>query len=338
VSAPVRALVLAAAAALFAGCPRECEPAWRPVFDDAPGALLAGWGASEDDVFLVGGGLGAAGSGALALHWDGAAWRALDTAGRGDTLWWVWGAGPNDVWMVGENGLVLRWDGAALTQVPSGTLATLYGVWGPAPDDVWIVGGTVNGGPYDVVLHWDGQTLTPDTTIPATGVAFFKVWGSSANDMWITGERGTVWRRMRGAWENQSRLLPGGGTTTSLFTVHGCSPTEIYAVGGKALYRYDGTGWTYANAPAQTGFVNGVACGADEVLMVGLGGLKLRLDKAKGTWVDEQLRAPFSDFHGAWIGPGGSAWAIGGNFLDPAGTTTRVGVVGYHGCDPPAGL
>src|SRR5262245_27379216 len=68
-------------------------------------ALLAVWGTSDSDVFIVGSDDGA---GPVVLHWDGAAWARLDTETTGD-LWWVWSDGGDVVWMVGDGARVLTY-------------------------------------------------------------------------------------------------------------------------------------------------------------------------------------------------------------------------------------
>jgi hypothetical protein len=327
----------AALACVCAGCasPR-CDPSWSEVTSSLDRAALAVWGRG-DEVYVVGGGLGEPGRGALALHWDGAAWRELDT-GRGETLWWVWGAPDGgDVWMVGEGGLVLRWDGRSFTRVESGTTATLYGVWGAAADAVWIVGGAPNGvadADDDLVLHGSGAGLARVELPERRGVALFKVWGASERDVWFVGERGTAWRRRDGGFVDHSGEL---ATTTSLLTVHGCAADAVYAVGGQKVFAFDGESWREVEEAQAWAGANGVACGADGVLVVGLSGLKLRWDREAGAWIDEQLVPPAGvDFHGAWIAPGGGEWAVGGDFLTPPGSGRRAGAIAYRGCGAPA--
>src|SRR5262245_40158317 len=98
------------------GCPSDgpCSTGWAPVFGSPlDRSVLSVFGTSRNDVYLVGGGLGVAGRGALALHYDGHGWREIPT-GRSETLWWGFAApgGGTDVWMVGEKGLILRYDGS----------------------------------------------------------------------------------------------------------------------------------------------------------------------------------------------------------------------------------
>jgi hypothetical protein len=313
-----RALLLLAVAGCHAS---ECQEGWKPVLGTLDRSVLSIWGRANE-VFLVGGGLGA--GGALALRWDGATVAEIAT-GRSETLWWVWGT-DTAVWMVGEHGLVLRGDGRTAAPLATGVEATLYGVWGAGPDDVWIVGGNPGRGDAaanDVVLHWDGQTLSPAGP-PPRGLAFFKVWGAGG-DIWVGGEGGALWRRVAGEWEDHR--LP---TTSPVTTVHGCAADDVWAVAGQKVWRYDGT---WAPVMDTVAAANGVSCGAAGVLVVGNGGLKLRF--AGGVWHDETREEPFStDFHGAWVAPGGQMWAGGGNFNTPP-PIARKGVVGLFGCPAP---
>jgi len=70
-----------------------------------------------------------------------------------DALHAIWGSGPNDIWVVGDSGTVLHYDGTSFepstVQLPLGRKPNLYGVWGSSANDVWIVGD-------GVALHYTG--------------------------------------------------------------------------------------------------------------------------------------------------------------------------------------
>jgi hypothetical protein len=55
-------------------------------------------------------------------------------------IWSIWGFSANQVVCVGDAGRIMTWDGTAVKQVLSPTTSSLFGVWGATPDDVWIVG------------------------------------------------------------------------------------------------------------------------------------------------------------------------------------------------------
>ncbi|AKT36495.1 hypothetical protein [Chondromyces crocatus] len=335
-----RATAVLSLLVLLTGCPEEPEtqprppePAtWQVVLDeeDLSGALLSVWGAGPTELFVVGGPLGNSGFETQALRYDGTRWHDLAPGGE-ETLWWVSGITATEVWMVGEKGRILRWDGASFTEQDSGTSATLWGVHAFSPTDVWAVGGTPGKGldaPNDIVLRWDGAAWTPE---PLPGVplgrALYKVWGTSAEDLHVVGEAGTLWHRGPSGWTLQSDPELARGT---LFTVHGCGASEVYAVGGQDVLRWDGSAW--AREPVELpNTVNGVSCGAPgEVALVGFGGLKHRL--VDGVWLNEQAEEPFSDLHAVWAAGNGDYWAVGGDFLTkPSPGTRRRGVVGRFG-------
>ena len=318
---------LSLAAALLAGC---ASPEWTVLDDALGGVLLSANGDTLDDVWTVGGGLGTPGD-ALALRRSGDGWENMPT-GFTDTLWWVWVSSPTDVFMVGENGRIARWDGSSITTMESGTTSVLYGVWGTSPTDVWAVGGDPFGmGDTDVILHYDGSTWTPATVPMPEGVAFFKVWGTASDDVWVVGQRGQILHWDGAAWSHVA-----SPTTAPLFTVHGNTSGEIWIVGGPpaVILRWDGSAFADVELPAPASLLNGVAVAPNgEVLIVGARGTKLWYG-ADGVWIDDFDAPPAGDLHGAWIG-GDHALAVGGNFNSPSGTA-RMGILAYRGTAPPA--
>ena len=305
------------------------EPAWQVVFDgDTLGAaVLSVWGSAPDDVFAVGGPLGNEGGASLALHFDGSSWQRLAPGGT-ETFWWVGGSGPGDVWMVGTGGRIAHWDGSAFTAHESGVSATLWGVWSASPTDAWAVGGIPEGGVgdhNDIVLHWDGSAWSR-VTLPGEprGRAHYKVWGASSEDLYVVGEAGTIWHKKGADWSLEGEGL----AAATLFTVNGCSATEVYAVGGRSVLRSDGSTWS--QVPIELfNDVNGVSCGAPgAVTLVGFGGLKQRL--VDGEWLDELFDEPYDDLHATW-GDGASFWAVGGDWLSKPKPARREGVIARYG-------
>ena len=105
----------------------------------------------------------------------------------------VWGSGPNDVWVVGYNGKVLRWNGStwAYSRVATTSAPTLHGVWGSGPNDVWVASSS---GLY----HWEGTTLAP-VTLPAAA-SLQDVWavGPTTCGRWAMGARPSTGMARRG--------------------------------------------------------------------------------------------------------------------------------------------
>jgi hypothetical protein len=340
---------LIAALAFLAGCPGEdppittpspdggldgapdatpAAPEWRTVLEGLDGSLLAIWGTSSKDVWSVGGSLGN-GFESLVIRFDGTKWRRVKpAAARTETYWWVHGTGPNDVWLVGEQGRITHWDGASFREDASGTTATLFGVMAFAANDVWAVGGTPESatGANDVVLHFDGAAWKEEGLPEKNGRAMFKVWGSSANDIYVVGEAGTVWHRSNGAFVREAQ----GVAMNRLTTVHGCSADQVIAVGGRELLTSSGKGDWKRSDMLLVNDLNGVACTGNKAVIVGGGSLKLRL--VDGNWVSDFGSPPLVDLHGAWVDETGAMWGAGGQFAASAKAgITRNGTVARYG-------
>ena len=166
------------------------------------------WAASPTDAWAVGG-TPEATSGQpndVLLHWDGTSWtpsplpRAL-----GRTYFKVWGSGPDDVFVVGEAGTIWHRKGGAwnLDSEPPVAHGTLLTVHGCGPKDVYAVGSRD-------VLHYDGTTWKPDTTVQllndVNGVACAGSGASAA--ALIVGFGGLKQRRQAGAWQDDFGTKP----------------------------------------------------------------------------------------------------------------------------------
>ncbi len=165
------------------------------------------------------------GANGLALRFDGQDWRRVPS-GTTNELAAVWGADADDVWIVGRSDL-LRWDGAALSSVASPIASpNSSSVHGSARTNVWI-GGTR-------ALHWDGTMLRHDTA--AVGL----------NDVFVAGATLAVGVGNAGRvleWDGQSWTLVPTPAARSLYAVHGAGG-EIWAAGDRGeVFVRDGAGW-----------------------------------------------------------------------------------------------
>jgi len=327
------------AAVLLSGCPNDppapCEGPpgqWTVLFDDLDGAVLCAFGEREDDIFFAGGGMGN-GANALAIHYDGNVFTRIGTDTT-ETFWWGWANSSTDVFFVGSGGVIYHYTGSGpATAMTSPTTATLYGVWGTAPDDVWAVGGMPVGvaGDKDVILHYDGSTWEPMPLTDGPGVALFKVWGSGRDDVYIVGQRGTILH-----WDGSGWTPQDGGVTGMLFTVSGNGPDDVWIVGGPmtTVLHNTGSGWQSEPPSGEVFFsngLNGVSVNATgDMMVVGFTGVKWR--RMDGCWIADSEQEPWDDLHGAWLGPSGHGFGVGGGFVVAPATH---GTIGYWGIEPP---
>ncbi len=135
----------------------------------------------------------------------------------------VFGASTGDAWIVGENGLILRHDGAVHTQVKSGTAQPLYGIWGdetaPGGPVLWIAGG---GG---TVLHGDGVTFQREVLDVQESEDLFAIHGAGG-EVWAGGTRGSLFIRRKGRWEQ----VPNP-TGSGVGAIWGRDPADVWFAG-----------------------------------------------------------------------------------------------------------
>ena len=85
--------------------------------------------------------------GYLIFHHDSNGWTdaapTLPPEVNDRTLFKVWGTAANDVWVCGQAGLILHYDGASWSLMDSGTTVALYSVWGTGTGAVYAGGGVL---------------------------------------------------------------------------------------------------------------------------------------------------------------------------------------------------
>jgi hypothetical protein len=235
--------------------------------------LHAAWGAGTE-VWIVGS------NGAVFRRVDGA-WCNVWTGPRLD-FGWIWGSGARDVW-IGSERRIFHWDGqrwtersreapapvdfGSITGTPDGTrwLTSDRNVirWdaagmrvvpppltGPAhpfsADDIWTISAAPGGVSATVPAHWNGQSLTLETT--GSNVWLDTIGGTSAGNLWVGGD-GVLLGRTASGWQAPAGLALGGTRVRHLWFR---TPADGWALGEglMPILRWDGARWS---APAATG-------------------------------------------------------------------------------------
>jgi hypothetical protein len=98
----------------------------------------------------------------------------------------VWASGPNDVWIVGQRGVILHHDGVGFEEMGAGTSEDLITVHGLDASHVVAVGGRGNG----VVARFDGATWTLGALGALPGLN--GVWLRSPETAYAVGVAGTL--------------------------------------------------------------------------------------------------------------------------------------------------
>jgi hypothetical protein len=206
----------------------------------------------------------------LILHWDGTAWSVVPSpnspAGTSSSmLTGLAASGPSDIWAIGQVDdwttgihapLILHWDGARWSNIPTGDLGPgvkLYGVATARPGDAWVVGDGANGGgSTPLIAHWDGNTWTRRAGTGDHGY-LRGVVAVAPDDAWAVGAPGLIRH-----WDGHAWSAPPAATSVAfgneLFAVAAATGThdDIWAVGGGfngnpllplATLHWDGAHW-----------------------------------------------------------------------------------------------
>ena len=196
---------------------------WQPMIrGDQNDAWYGIWGTASDDVYIVGANgkishfdgqqwsamqsgtaqnlLDVTGWGDqliavgpnVAIAFDGGAWKPMSGDVSGRSLNRVWGSGPNDVFVVGEQGVLMHYDGSTWSEVESGVQANLNDIWGYSAENIYVVGDMeVFFGPtrYSAatILHFDGVAWSRMESRYIE--ALRAVWGNSPHDVFALGWR-----------------------------------------------------------------------------------------------------------------------------------------------------
>ncbi len=168
--------------------------------------------ASGDEVWIVGEG--------RVLHLDGRSFSevpAVDPRGIGPAF----AVAPDEVWAVGEKGLILRRVRGLWAPVPFPSAEDLGAVFGSAPDDVWVAG--------ESIWHFDGKAWTrslPDQRCSG-------LWGIGRDDVWAVGRKilhwdGKAWAAVMDLDRDPERCP---WCPAEMSAVWGFSRTDVIAVG-----------------------------------------------------------------------------------------------------------
>jgi hypothetical protein len=260
-----------------------------------------------------------------------------------ESLLAIWGASRDDVWAVGDKGIILHFDGKAWKVSNSGTIKNLTGVHGTGQADVWAVG---DGG---ITLHFDGNKWTEmvkavdraETTLLAvravgpkdvwtsgtdddsgylrhhTGdkwedahvgaTSLWEIWASSPTDVWMVGSDKT----------GGGFVLKGDGKKfdrppfegTALRGVWGAGKDDVWVATYKGdLHHWDGKAWSKSNAPNSHELLGLSGSSATDVWAVGYEGTVLHYDGH--AWSPRSVPAKVY-LWSVWASAPDNAWVAG---------------------------
>lgn len=253
------------------------------------------WGSSASNVYTAN---------YLGLwRYNGTSWAHVPEA-RNRSFYDVYGSGASNVWAVGEDGLIMRYDGSgwsaqrfdgtsvapealAAPTVPARRIA-LRALWGiPALNFTVAVGdsGTVL---YHDGTQWNNASLEMDATVT-------DVWGTDLNNFYATTSDGRLLR-----WNGwYLSYVAGVQAPGALHTVWGTSSSNLYVAGdGGVLYRFNGSAWSRIRLPTRGTMYAVWGTSASNMFVGGEHGALYRFN---GTaWIAEKSAGGNAQIYGFW--------------------------------------
>ena len=197
---------------------------WLAHASPSPLHLHGVWGRRADQVHAVG-------DFGTVIEYDGSRWREVHRLGVDLSAVAVAGFGPHDLFVVGDEGLILRSDGVGFERVDGKTRDALYALWGLDADHVLAVGD------FGAILRWNGREWSSFSA--GTEAFLYGVCGRALDDIVVVGLSGTAAHFDGRRWSRRAT-----GTNADLLGVARLDDTRWITVGtrGTALV-WDGSAW-----------------------------------------------------------------------------------------------
>ena len=96
----------------------------------------------------------------------------------------IWGSSETNIYAVGNEGTILKYDGANWSSDTSSTSKTLNGIWGSGKSNIYAVG------EEGTILYCNGTNWSSVTS--GTSNTLYAIWGSDESHIYAAGEEGTI--------------------------------------------------------------------------------------------------------------------------------------------------
>ena len=253
----------------------------------------------------------------------------------------IWGADPNNIWVVGTGYTLLRWDGSSWSSparpAPAqGKPVQLFSVHGTSKNDVW-AGGYWDENSRTRLLHWDGVTWETSELAISIG-RVLSIWGPAASNVWVGPDNGSACSNWNGfEWRFRSC-----GTATPVNAMHGTSGADMWGAIGLRGYaaRYDGTSWDTVKTIGERSSYGVWSASPNDVWLVGEEGSIQYWDGSSWAIQVSNTRVLLRSIYGVsshdtWaVGDGGTALHWNGSQWLSTPTGTDADLLGVWAASP----
>ena len=281
--------------------------------------LNAIWGTAPDNVF-------AAGNGGTVLHYDGTAWRVMETNTTANLID-IWGWDGNRIFAGGDENVVLSYNGNEWSQVNDNGEMDIHAIWGSNnADSVWF--GGISTLPFfsqhpfykrRVGSGWVQSTYGDKKQID-------DMWGTLDTLYFVGKENGiaTVWQMptVGNPFPTSSWTFPG----EILNGIWGTSHDDVWVCGWfGSLYHWDGATWTDTESNTGKTIWELFGWAADNVIGVGEDGGIIRYNGTDWDPVPNLIDGNV-DLTGVWGSAPDDIFVVGRNF----GGAQEIPVIAHY--------
>ncbi|NQU16445.1 MAG: hypothetical protein HQ564_00140 [Candidatus Saganbacteria bacterium] len=177
------------------------------------------------------------------IHYNGTSWEQIFDIPAREYQA-VWGTSASNVLIAGENGILLRKNGSSWTEELGEYRGFFDGIYGTSSTNMYFGGYVLKSGSAANAMHYDGSTLTPVETGSVYDIRGF--WGDGSNRFFAITEKifnSQILQFNGSSWSTDYQV------SMSLTDIWGSSLTDIYAVGydksyDSKIFHYDGLSWS----------------------------------------------------------------------------------------------
>lgn len=206
---------------------------------------------------------------------------------------------PNNIFAVGQDSLVVRFDGNRWYQMMVNQRANLWGVHGSSEKAIFAVG-------EGKILKYDGTNWTEDYS-SSYSMNMRTVWCHTTGDCWAAGETGTIRKRSASStyasWSTQTSTAK-----QTLNALWGLSDKEIYAVGNQGtIVKYNGSQWATIPSPTTSHLISIYGTSSTDIWAAGFDGTILHYD---GTKIEKVEANSSNYFYGVLANSASDVFAV----------------------------
>lgn len=205
---------------------------WNPI-DYLEGDLISIYGFGKSDIWVCGAWMIDNNAYALISHWNGDRWQTWKF-NQYPALLSIWGTSSQNMYAVGDKGLILKYNGLNWQQISTNISQNLYEIYGISENEIYAVG---NSYPdfKTIVLKYNGlgwkKPVENISGKPQGELA--SLWGSKSNKFYIDIYSGydSTWTIF--GWPNDNTFID---------KIRGTGENNIFAVGSfDLIMHYNGT-------------------------------------------------------------------------------------------------